>query len=382
MYKVAVFATLAVCIACMDLSAQDMCSPIVAHGLWDHSDWINSTKRTQAFLNWLSQDTFDKFQNAKDVGGQIGVPIDDIPVAIDGHDREKEWHEYQSSLRTLQDGSETFNRFQQLVVDKADPGIIAAWSACTANSRGFTQILVEQGFDARQFTVKLTYDPVGPPPFARVASFDISPPTVVCKPSIKPVWWWFAPKIKSEGKIFNCTRSTLEAAVQVTGNTSKGTIQAKLPGLRVVGTAKVEPVKPVVCDFGYAAIAHFAVSGGIAGFDSDSDPKHIFEQNCPVPAGKDYEVKFQGTFVVLNAQNVQPARVDINVQASGSNDNGAESKSSAGQDYPSPFVISLKGTADGGGVKIRVILTHCQSGGDNGARCSLQTPADISVNEM
>jgi hypothetical protein len=228
-YSATAFFLFAFAVVCQCSNAQD-CSAILEHGIFDKTTTDSLRIRTQTLINWLSQSTFKSFAEARDAGGKIGFPIDGIPIELSGYSRDNEWSQYQASLQTL-DISDTrvLQDFHQ-TLEAADHAIVNAWQVCILNNKGIAHSVVEMNDDPKKFTLLLLYDAVGEPYKAKILDFSIAPDTAVCEPAIATHWYWHD-NIPSGGRILNCNRQTAADAIQVTGNTDKGPLSAKLPGI-------------------------------------------------------------------------------------------------------------------------------------------------------
>ena len=205
--------------------AQSDCSQIVAHGVFGTAPTDSLEKRTRAFVNWLSQNTFDSYAKAVDAAQQLGFTISDIPAQIGGHARASDWRNYQASLQTLDmSDKRNLSKFSQ-IVNTADQGMAKAWQTCVSNSKGEAHAAIELSYDPMRFTVRLSYDAAGAPP-AKIRDFAITPESASCTPAVNS-----STTLESSGLILNCTRRVASDAVQITGNTDKGTLLANLPGL-------------------------------------------------------------------------------------------------------------------------------------------------------
>jgi hypothetical protein len=220
---------LAIATICPLASAQD-CNAILEHGIFDKTATDTLRIRTQTLINWLSQTEFKSFAEARDAGLKIGFPIDGIPVELGGYSRDNEWSQYQASLQTL-DISDTkiLEEFHQ-TVNAADQAIVNAWQVCILNNRGISHAVIEMNDDPKKFTLLLVYDAVGEPYKAKILDFSIAPTTAICQPGIWTYWFWHD-DIPTGGRILNCSRQTSTDSIQITGNTAKGPLSAKLPGV-------------------------------------------------------------------------------------------------------------------------------------------------------
>lgn len=209
--------------------AQD-CGQILEHGIFNTSTTDSLSIKTQTLINWLSQSTFQSYGQARDSAAKIGFAIEGIPIELGGHNRETEWRNYQATLQTLNfSDQKTLDQFSQTLVS-ADKGIVDAWTACILQKEGIAHSVIELSYDPKVFAIKLVYPPKGPPPTAVITNFAVSPSTVSCSPTIH-TWWPFRTEISSSSIILNCSRQSAADAVQVTGNTLKGELLARLPGL-------------------------------------------------------------------------------------------------------------------------------------------------------
>jgi hypothetical protein len=206
------------------------CGQILEHGVFNTTTTYSLSFRTQTLINWLSQSTFESFGQAKDAAANLGFEIGGIPFELGGHSRETDWHNYQSYLQTLNFSDEkTLQQFSQ-VLTAADAAIVDAWKSCILNNKGVSHAVAEMSYDPKVFTINLIYDPEGPPAEATITSFTITPSSVECDPPVHTTYG-FRTSIPSSQLILHCTRKSASDAVQVTGNTLKGPLSAKLPGV-------------------------------------------------------------------------------------------------------------------------------------------------------
>jgi hypothetical protein len=209
--------------------AQD-CNQILEHGIFNTTTTDSLSNRTHTLINWLSQSTLDTYEHATDSAAKLGFSLDGLPAELGGHSKEHDWHNYQSSLQTLNfDDQYTLDLFKQTLVS-ADKGIVEAWTTCIVNIQGVAHAVIESSYDPTVFTIKLIYQSKGKPYTATISDFSISPSTVKCSPTIH-TWWPFQSEIDSANILLKCTRQSAADAVQMTGNTSRGDVSAKLPGL-------------------------------------------------------------------------------------------------------------------------------------------------------
>jgi hypothetical protein len=262
--------------------SQTDCGQILEHGVFNVTSTDSLQIKTKTFINWLSQSSFDSYQKAVDTGGALGIPIEGIPIQVSGFFKASDWHNYQASLQKLDFSDEkNLDAFKQVVI-AADQGIVAAWTTCVLNKKGEAHAAIEVNYDPKQFVVRLNYTPNGPPPSDKISDFTIVPATVVCKPSIYTYWFWHT-YIESQGMILNCTRQSDSDAIQITGNTEKGAITAKLGGIVPPPTVVAPKVDPVTELSGTCAKNTFPPPRGDAipnGYNiGDQEVWHI---KCPV----------------------------------------------------------------------------------------------------
>ncbi len=205
--------------------AQSDCSQIVEHGVFGTAPTDSLENRTRAFVNWLSQNTFDSYAKAVDAAQQLGFTIDDIPARIGGHARASDWRNYQAALQTVDfSDKRNLSKFSR-IVNTADQGMAKAWQTCTSSSKGVAHAAIELSYDPMRFTVRLIYDAAGAPP-TKIRDFSMTPESATCTPAVNS-----DTTLESSGLILSCTRRVASDAVQITGKTDKGTLLANLPGL-------------------------------------------------------------------------------------------------------------------------------------------------------
>ncbi len=206
--------------------AQSDCSQITEHGLFSTGPTDSLEKRTRIFVNWLSQNTFDSYGKAIDAAQQLGFTIEGIPVQIGGHARASDWRNYQASLQTLDmSDKRNLSKFSQ-IVSTADQGMAKTWQNCISNSQGLPRAAIELSYDPLRFAVRLIYEPVGASSAVKIRDFTITPESATCMPTVNS-----NTTLESSGLILNCTRRVASDAVQIAGNTDKGSLLANLPGL-------------------------------------------------------------------------------------------------------------------------------------------------------
>jgi len=260
---------------------QTECGEILEHGIFNISSTDSLQIRTKVFINWLSQSSLDSYQKALDTGGSLGIPIEDIPVNISGYERASDWHNYQASLQKLDFSDErNLDAFKKVVI-AADQGIVSAWTTCVLNKAGEAHAAIEVNSDPRQFLVLLDYTPKGPPNSDEITDFAISPATVTCTPRIYTYWFWHT-YIESQGIILNCTRQLESDAVQITGNSLKGPLKAKLGGISspppiAPPRPPAEPVTTSCSKSTFGPPAGDAISDGYKIGDQD-----VWHFKCPV----------------------------------------------------------------------------------------------------
>lgn len=216
------------------------CGEILEHGIFNITATDTLETKTKILINWLSQTTLDSQEKAVNTGAALGVPIQGVPFQANGHMDAQEWRNYQAHLQSLNLSDEaTLNAFKQVVIT-ADQGIVNAWSKCTTEGKGVPHAVVEVNYDPKKFLVHLTYSPNGRPYSAVIDDFSIRPETVHCEPAIYTYWFWHS-EIGSQGKILNCSRQSATDDIQLSGNTEKGPLKARLAGF--VPPSK-EPPKP------------------------------------------------------------------------------------------------------------------------------------------
>jgi hypothetical protein len=202
------------------------CSQLAQHGVFNTASNDSDSLKTQALINWISQNSFESYDQAKESAAKLGFSIDVLPVALGGHSRETDWHGYQAYLQTLDfNDPQTLGQFSQ-TVKSADKGLSEAFTDCISSRSGVVHAVIEWSHDPKLFTIKLIYQPVGPPPEAVILNFVVTPSTVVCSPKIRR-----GSVITEHGIILNCTRRSPTDTVQVTGSTNKGPLSVKLSGL-------------------------------------------------------------------------------------------------------------------------------------------------------
>ncbi len=220
--------------------AQSGCSQILEHGMFNNSSTDSLEIRTRAFVNWLSESTFDSYGKALDAGHKLGFAIDDIPVQMGGHARGSDWRNYQASLQALDLSDKRNLSILSHIVIGADQGMAKTWQACMLQSKGAAHAAIEFSSDPFRFTVRLLYDAVGAPPSVTIRDFTITPDSANCTPTVNSY-----SALDSSGLILNCTRQSASDAIQISGNTDKGAVLAKLPGLTPPSSVATKVIGPL-----------------------------------------------------------------------------------------------------------------------------------------
>lgn len=208
------------------LHAQSDCSQIFEHGIFNAAPSSSLELKTRTFVNWLSQSSFDSYATALDSARQLGFSLDAIPAQIGSHQRASDWRNYQASMQTL-DMSDKRNlaRFTQ-VVDAAGRAMAKASQTCLSNTKGAAHAVIELTYDPFKFKVRLTYDATDAPASISIRDFTITPDSATCTPT--PL---HDTTLESSGLRFNCTRQSYSDPIQISANTDKGPLLAKIPGL-------------------------------------------------------------------------------------------------------------------------------------------------------
>lgn len=117
--------------------AQD-CSQILKHGIFDVSTTSTSESLSDSFLRWLASREVKNEQDAKQLGGSVGVILPDLPVPIQldqnfSRSSASSWGK--ELYERLQSNSQAHKQFSQSF-STANPNIVNAWLVCSKNKRG------------------------------------------------------------------------------------------------------------------------------------------------------------------------------------------------------------------------------------------------------
>lgn len=132
------------------------CSAILANGVWESSNTYSSIDKINSFLNWSCSHQFSSWSSYHDAGINLGIPIGDLPLSLNGHDRDQQWSQYQNDLCALRSG---FGQYQNTLItmtSKASPEITTAWTRCVTNP-GF-QAWLESTRDPKIFIVSMVFN--------------------------------------------------------------------------------------------------------------------------------------------------------------------------------------------------------------------------------
>ena len=295
-------------LSCTSRIVADDCSQILEHGIFNKISTDSLSTKTHTLINWLSQSTFESYGQAKDSAAKIGFAIEGIPIELGGHSRETDWRNYQATLQTLSFSDlKTLDQFSQTVVS-ADKGIVDAWTACITERPGVSHAVIVSSYDPRVFTIELIYQMVGTPPTAKINNFTVTPSTVHCTPRVGT-----GSEITSSSIIMACSRHSATDAIQVTGNTSKGPISAKLPGLTPPAPTPPIPIDQLVVVNAENVPTDFKLGNTIQHRGCSCDGTEVYFPDGPynVDANKEFLFRYDAS-PIWHGQNFDNFRGTVN----------------------------------------------------------------------
>src|SRR5712692_2610876 len=148
------------CATAMAANGQD-CDKALGY-IRDMNASTGARESASHFKRFFCDQTFDSFGSASDTGLKLGIDLEDLPLSLEGHNRGRNWSEYQHSVcQSIQDDtwhSQSWN----VAVMKANKGVVDAWTTCvTASGLHFWAELNDN--DPTLVVLRAKYISNGPP---------------------------------------------------------------------------------------------------------------------------------------------------------------------------------------------------------------------------
>jgi hypothetical protein len=243
------FARLAVGLALVSTGRGQECTAILGY-VRDTSSVESSLRTASSFKRFFCDQQFSSYQQARDNSLKVGIPIDDLPLSIENHDRTTEWQQYQ---RTVCERIETFTSLDssfKSVVIKANDAVVKAWSDCIS-SPGVKFWAEANDSDPKLVVLLARYNSEGAPYLANMRpALDITPSSNLdCgnhqlgtyRGMVGAAFTDYKNYLDNKASNMSCRR-TNNQAVNVVLKTERGDRNVKLP---VIVVPPPEPPKPV-----------------------------------------------------------------------------------------------------------------------------------------
>jgi hypothetical protein len=209
--------------------AQD-CSAVLGN-VYDRTRTNFTSAKWSNFTRFFCDQEFSSRQQAVNMSGSAGIPIDGLPVEFKGTNAFSDWSGYQRSVCENIQSEFSENTELSVTIESINSRVIQAWEACIART-GLHLWLESTLEDPSAFFVKVKYVPPGAPYTTRLTSpLTVQPPGAMrCSGDIALLSW--APsspplEVDLAGKILNCRRDSRQGLAFSIG-TEHGTGDATL----------------------------------------------------------------------------------------------------------------------------------------------------------
>jgi hypothetical protein len=214
--------------------AQD-CSGILG-AVRDVSQSEGAKSHFASFKRFFCEQTFTSYQQARDAGVKLEVPIEDLPVSFQGHDKTSSWSEYQHSVCESVETFDSLDVTWKTYLARANAAVVEAWKSCV-NSSGLHFWAEVNEDDPKAVTLAAQYISSGAPYQTRITSpISFSGDGVKC-----PKRTFTRPNVDSARQALDCSRIDEAVAVNITLHTKNGD-----PTIRLASAAKSTETAPSI----------------------------------------------------------------------------------------------------------------------------------------
>ena len=142
------------------LAQEDKCKAILSSGMWDIHSAATTHQFQRSFTNWFCSQDFSSELDFKDRGVSIGIPVEGVPLELDGYNREKNWKSFYKSACTKQADFISQLNSSKYFTKLADSDLVNAWKDCVEVGGGKSdglRMAVYNDEAANLFRIDLSY---------------------------------------------------------------------------------------------------------------------------------------------------------------------------------------------------------------------------------
>jgi|GEM_PF-5455950 len=159
------------------LGAEDRCGDVLAHGIFNTSQYFNDTSYKRDVDAFVYKSEFRTHSEANDAGFSVGFPIYDVPIKIGGDFSSSQRETWRSEHKELESDHRSYHEVRAAALSHADTGIVEAWRACMterikANAQGLSAGVEPVGERYVYFWTR--YRPAGEGDQAKIATLQMT----------------------------------------------------------------------------------------------------------------------------------------------------------------------------------------------------------------
>lgn len=162
---------------------QDTCGEILKNGIWEYKSTTSSDMQASSFLTWFCTKEFKSFQEARDAAVGLTLPIEGIPVSLNGKYRDSQWEEYRNEACSMSSG--TYDHLSEFTsfASSASVAVVKAWESCITRIGTFAWLATTPNPKAFALQIRRNTD-LGAPTFT-VQQVSVTSGSLNCSPSLK-----------------------------------------------------------------------------------------------------------------------------------------------------------------------------------------------------